>query len=276
MAVHHHRMTGFVIGHDALFFFADQAALALRAGNDALDRFFKLGLADDFLVAAGSQDGAFIDQVFQVSADKTGRRAGQNAQVNLGSQRFALDMHLQDGFASAHIRPVENHAAVKATGAQQGRVEDIRAVGGSHDDDVGIGIETVHLNQHLVQGLLALVVAAAQTGAALAADRIDFIDEDDAGRMALGLVEQVAHAAGADAHEHFNEFRTGDREERHAGFTRDGFGDQGFTGSWRANQQNAFGNARAELDEFLRLAQEFDHFFQFFLGLHPRRPHHQR
>ena len=175
-------------------------------------------------------------------------------------------MHLEDRFATAHIWTIEHNAPVKTAGAQQGRVKDIRAVGGGHDDDVGIGIKAIHFNQHLVQGLLALIMAAAQAGAALAADRINFIDKHDAGGMALGLVKQVAHAAGADADKHFNEFGTGNREERHPGFTGNRFRDQGFTGSWRANQQHTLGNARAELDELLRFAQEFDHFFQLLLG----------
>jgi len=42
-------------------------------------------------------------------------------------------------------------------------------------------------------------------GAAFAADGVDLVDEDDARRDALGLVEQIAHAAGADADEHFDE-----------------------------------------------------------------------
>ncbi len=54
-------------------------------------------------------------------------------------------------------------------------------------------VESVHLDQDLIQRLLALVVAAAKTGAALATDRVDFVDEDDARRVALGLIEEVAY-----------------------------------------------------------------------------------
>jgi hypothetical protein len=39
--------------------------------------------------------------------------------------------------------------------------------------------------RQLVERLLALVVTAAEAGAAMAADRVDFIDEDDAGRVLL-------------------------------------------------------------------------------------------
>src|SRR3989337_1447988 len=75
------------------------------------------------------------------------------------------------------------------------RVEHVGAVGGGHDDDVGVRVEAVHLDQDLVQRLLALVVRAAEAGAALATDRVDLVHEDDAGAVALGLVADAAHAA---------------------------------------------------------------------------------
>jgi hypothetical protein len=70
-----------------------------------------------------------------------------------------------------------------------------------------LDVEAVHLDQELVEGLLPLVVPAAQAGAAVAADGVDLVDEDDGGRLGLGLLEEVAHAAGADAHEHLDEVR---------------------------------------------------------------------
>ena len=179
------------------------------------------GCSITFLLRRAARMAASLTRFSRSAPTKPGVERASTRQVDVGSQRFALDMHFQDRFAAAHIGAVEHHPPVEATGAQQGRVEDVRAVGGSHDDDVGIGIEAVHLDQHLVEGLLALVVAAAQTGAALATDGIDFIHKDDAGRVALGLVEQVAHAAGADADEHLDKLRAGDGEEGHAGFAGD-------------------------------------------------------
>src|SRR5450759_2475622 len=104
-------------------------------------------------------------------------------------------MNFKDGFTAAHIRPVESNAAVKTTGAEQGRVEDVGTVCGSHHDHVGVGIETIHLNKHLVEGLLTLVVRPAQTGTALASNGINFVNKNYTGGMALGLVKQVSHTA---------------------------------------------------------------------------------
>ena len=44
-----------------------------------------------------------------------------------------------------------------------------------------------HLAGHLIQGLLALIVAAAHAGAALPTDGVNLIDEDDAGSFLLDV-----------------------------------------------------------------------------------------
>ena len=66
---------------------------------------------------------------------------------------------------------LDRDAAVEAAGAQQRRVEDLGAVGGGQHDHRGVGLEAVHLGEDLVERLLALVVAAAEAGAACRAQR---------------------------------------------------------------------------------------------------------
>ena len=110
-------------------------------------------------------------------------------------------------------------------------------------------------------------MSAAQASATVAAHGVNFINEDDARRVLFALLKQVAHAARANAHEHFDEIGTGDGEERHIGLTRNRAGQQRLAGSRRADQQHAFGDASTQLLEFLRFAQEFDNFAQLFFGL---------
>ena len=90
----------------------------------------------------------------------------------------------------------------------QGGVQDVGAVGGGHHDHAQIGFKAVHFDQHLVQGLLALVIAPAQASAALATDRVNFIDEDDAGCIFLGVFKHIAHTGSTYANEHFHKIRT--------------------------------------------------------------------
>ena len=108
-----------------------------------------------------------------------------------------------------------------------------------------LDVEAVHLDQQLVQRLLALVVAAAQAGAAVAADGVDLVHEDDARGVRLGLLEQVAHAAGADADEHLHEVGAGDGEERHPGLAGHGPGEQGLAGARRPYSEHALGDLSA-------------------------------
>ena len=134
-------------------------------------------------------------------------------------------------------------------------------------DDALVRLEAVHLDEELVQRLLALVVTAAEAGAAVAADRVDLVDEDDAGRVLLALLEEVAHAGGADADEHLDEVRAGDREERHAGLAGDRAREQRLAGAGRAHQQHALRDAAAEARELLRVLEEGDDLLELVLGL---------
>src|SRR5260370_711934 len=160
--------------------------------------------------------------------------------------------------AALAVRAVQGGVRVDAARSEQGGVEHVRPVRRRDDEPVGVRVEAVHLDEQLVQGLLALVVAAAKPGATLASDGVDLIDEDDAGRVLLGLVEQVAYAARADADEHLDQLRTGDREERHAGFSSHGLAQQGLAGTGRSDEQDALWNAGSKGDELFRIFQELD------------------
>ena len=114
-------------------------------------------------------------------------------------------MHCQHRAATGHVGVGHRDLPVEAAGPQQRGVEDVGPVGGGDQDDTAPWVEAIHLDQQLVQRLLALVVTAAQSGAALTAHRVDLVHEDDARAVLLGLVEQVTHPRGTDADEHFDE-----------------------------------------------------------------------
>ena len=220
-----------------------------------------------FLLRRAARIAASLTRLARSAPEKPGRLAGDAFDLDTLVERLALGVDLEDLGPALHVGAVEDDLAVEAAGPQERRVEDVGAVGGGDDDHVGVGVEAVHLDEDLVEGLLALVVAATEAGAALAADRVDLVDEDDARRVALGLVEQVADAAGADADEHLDELGAGDAEERHAGLTGDGAGHQRLAGAGRPDQQDAARDARAERVELLRVLEELDDFLELRLGL---------
>ena len=179
-------------------------------------------------------------------------------EVDVGTDALVAGMHLEDRLALLVLRQRHDDLAVEATRAQQRRVEDVGAVGGGEDDDALGRLEAVHLRQHLVQRLLALVVAAAEAGAALAPDRVDLVDEDDRPAHPASLLEQVADAAGADADEHLHEVRAGDGQEADPGLTGDGPGEQRLAGARWADEEHALGHTGADLAEPVGHPQEVD------------------
>ena len=114
-------------------------------------------------------------------------------------------MHSQDLFAAANVGQSDIDLAVKTTRTQKRCIQDVGAVGGSHHNHAEVGFKTVHLDQHLVEGLLAFVVATAQTSTTLAAHSINLVDKNDARRIFLGVFEHVANPGSAHAHKHFYE-----------------------------------------------------------------------
>jgi hypothetical protein len=197
------------------------------------------------LAGAGGEQRRLVDQVGQVGAGEARGLAGERVDVDAPGQRLAARVDLEDLRAALAVGAVDGDLAVEAAGAQQRRVEDVGPVGGGDQDDVVLRLEAVHLDEQLVERLLALVVAAAEAGAAVAADGVDLVHEDDAGAVLLGLLEQVAHAGGADADEHLDEVRAGDREERHARLAGDGAGEQRLAGAREARRAaRPWGSAR--------------------------------
>ena len=117
-------------------------------------------------------------------------------------------MHFQDGEPFGQCGERDHHLPVEPAGAQQRRVEDFRAVGGSQHDNALRHVEPVHLRQELVERLLAFVVRNDRTCSAPAlSDGVDLVHEDDAWRPLAGLGKQVSHSCGAYADEQLHETR---------------------------------------------------------------------
>ncbi len=254
-----------VVGGDELLLLAHQAGAPLRTGDHAVDGLVEGLHRDHLLVGARGEQRGLVEHVGQVGAAEAGRTTRHRDQVDVLGQRLAAGVHREDLLAAGQVGCVHLDLPVEAARAQQRRVEHVGPVGGRDQDDAAADVEAVHLDQQLVEGLLALVVAAAHAGAAVPADGVDLVDEDDRRRVLLGLLEQVADPGGADADEHLDEVGAGDRVERHAGLAGHGAGEQRLAGAGRAVQQHALGDLGAHglelgglLEELLDLAELLD------------------
>ena len=229
---------------------------------------FEVVLLDEFLVVHGGEDGGLVDDGGQVGAAEHRGAAGDPLKVDVRAELHLAGVDFEDFHAALDVGQRDVDLAVEPARAREGGIEHVDAVGGGDDDDLVVGLEAVHLDEDGVEGLLALVVpAGGEPAAAATADGVDFIQEDDAGRVVLGLLEEVADAGGAHADEHLHEVRAGDGEEGHVGLAGDGLGQQGLAAPGSPTSSTPRGDAPAQALEFLGVLEELDDLHDFFLGL---------
>ena len=255
-----------MVGHDALFGVGQDGALLLRARDDKLKGRQQILLVDSLAPHAHGAQRRLVDEVGKVCTDRARSRLRDLVQVDVLGQLDIFRVDAQRLVTSGEIGPVDDDAAVKAARAQQRLIEDLRPVRRSKDHDALARIKAVDLGQQLVERLLTLVVAA-EFGVSRAADGVDLINKDDGRGNLRRLLEQIAHAACADADEHFHEIGAGNGEERNACLARDGLGQKRLAGARRADQQCTLGELCADGGIFLRVMQEIDDLDKRFLGL---------
>ena len=260
-------MTGLVVGGGPLVLVAHDQALARRAHEHLVLGLLEVDHRDLVGVAARGEQRGLVHEVLEIGAHEARGAAGEHGEIDVVGERHAAGVHLEHGEPPAQVGPRHHHAAVEAARAQQRRVEHVRPVGRGDQDHALVALEAVHLDQQLVERLLALVVPAAEAGAAMTADGVDLVDEDDAGRVLLALQEEIAHPRGAHAHEHLDEIRTRDREEGHARLAGHRAREQRLARARRPDQQHALRNPAAQARELLRLAQEGDDLLELELRL---------
>ncbi len=187
-------VTALVVRNDLALLLGHQQALALRSGGDPVDGFLQGGHLDLGLVGPGRQQRALVDHVGEVSAGETGSPPGDDVEVDIRTERLAAGVYAQDSLAAGEVWLPYDDLPVEPARPQQRRVEDVGPVGGGYHDDAALGVETIQFDEQLVQGLLTLVVTAAETGTTVTADGVDLVHEHDGRGVRLRLLEQVAYA----------------------------------------------------------------------------------
>ena len=187
-------MAGLVVRRVLLLLVVHDDGRALEAHEHAVARVLEVLLVHRVLAAPDREQRRLVHEVREVGAGHAGRAAGDDLDAHVVGDLLVAEVHLQDVDPLLERGERHHDLTVEPARAQERRVEDVGPVRGRDHHDALAGLEAVHLGEHLVQRLLALVVPTAETGAALAADRVDLVDEDDRGRLLAGGLEQVADA----------------------------------------------------------------------------------
>src|SRR5215212_8913616 len=197
-------VTALVVGDSLPLLGADQQR-ALGAKHDLLQSIQEVLLAHLVLLAPGRQERRLVDQVPEVGARKPRRRSCNLLQINATGERHASRMDLEDLLAAHLVREVHSNAPVEAPGPKERLVEHVGLVGGGKHDHALLAGEAVHLGEDLVEGLILLARSPHHRLSAGPSYGVELVDEDDRRGVLAGLLEEVAHATSADAHEQLDE-----------------------------------------------------------------------
>ena len=108
-------------------------------------------------------------------------------------------------------------------------------------------------------------MATTSAATTLTPDCINFVNKHNAWRCFLSPSKQIADAAGTHTHKHLHEFGSTNMKERHVRLTTHRARHQSLTSAWRAHQQHAFRDLRAQISKLLWRLQELDDLAQFLL-----------
>ena len=265
----HEGVACFVVSRVALFLVGHQEGATFGAHAELVARFLEVEHRHFLVVEACGEECGFVHQVLEVGTGKSRRalRDGRNVYVLVQRNLSLFQVNFQNLFAALQVGQPDHDLPVETSRTQQSLVEHVGAVGGSNQDDAFVCGEAVHFHEQLVERLFAFVVPASEACATLATHGVNFVDEQNAGRVPLAGLEQVAHAACAHANEHLHEVGTRHAEERHAGFACDCTGKQSLAGARRPDKQCTLRDASTEFVVLFRVLQKFHEFLQILLGL---------
>lgn len=151
-------------------------------------------------------------------------------------------MDLEDLASALEIWEIDFYEAVEPTRSGEGWIQNFFLVCCSKDDDICIGIETIHFHEQLVQSSISLVIAASSHARSLLSNSIYLIYEDDRRCAFFCLFEEVSHSLGTDTDIHLDEFTTTDGEEGNFALSCAGLCDHCLAGAWWTSQERTLGD----------------------------------
>ena len=238
------------------------------------------------MAAAGGEQRRLVDEVREIGADHARRRRGDPPEVDVGAERHAARVHLEDRLAAVPVGRLHGDAAVEAAraAAAPGRA---RRAGSSPRSRSRRSTESkpsisvrIWFSVCSRSSLPPLKPATPEVRERPIASSSSM--KTIAGAASFACCEQVADARGADADDRLDELGRGHREERRVRLAGDRAGEQRLAGAGRPGEQHAVRDPRAERHVLLGVAEEVDDLGQLLLGLvdpgdvgerhpHPRR-----
>jgi len=170
---HDHGVTRLVDGGVPLLFLGHHHRAALRAHEDLVLGELEVRHADGVLVLTRGEQSGLVDEVLEVGAGEAGRAASGDGEVDVRRERNALRVDLR---IASRPRTSGRLTVMRRSKRPGRRIAGSRTSGrlvAAMMMTPSFDSKPFHLDEELVQRLLALVVTAAEACAAVTTDGVE-------------------------------------------------------------------------------------------------------
>lgn len=243
----------------------EPASARARTHDDLVARLLHVGHLHNVRAAIGGDERGGVDHRLELRTGEARRRAREQRRVDVAAHDDLAQVVVDDGLAAAHVGQRNVNRRVEAARTHECGVENLWRVRRRDNDDILVLREAVQRREKLVQRL-PLGARTSDSHLALAAQRVDLIDEDNRGRVLARGGKEVTNAPRAEADKHFLELRRRLVVKLAASFAGDSAREQRLACARRARQQHAARHLSAQTAVLLRIAQEVDDVLELGFG----------
>ena len=203
----HNRMPKFMVRGNFFLLLCQSPRAFFCSQGHLLHSIHQIFLGDGLVSAPRGENRRLIHDVFQIRPREPDGLPGNCTKVGPLRNFLPIGMDLENLLAGLKVRLIEEDATIEPTWPEERHIEHVRTIRRCHHNDVRPLLKAVHFRENLVQCLLPLVMSTAEPRApTLPTHSINFIDENNAGSIALRPGKKIAHPTRSHSHEHLDEF----------------------------------------------------------------------
>src|SRR6056300_682954 len=261
----HDGMSSLVVRHEFLLT-ERELYITLSTHDDALIDILHNVIRDHTLTITNSADGTLVHEVREVGTRETRRLLGDVLKVHILREVLVPRVDTEDLLTTLNTGKSNLNLAVEATWTEEGVIEDVDAVRRSDDHDSSLVVETIHLSEELVDGLLTIIIGRHVSTTTLLTDSINLIDEHDTRLILSCLLEKFAYALGSNTYEHLNEVGGRALDEGDIRLTSNGSGEESLTSTWSTSEEGTTRNLSTTSKVAFRFLEEVHNLLKFLLS----------
>jgi hypothetical protein len=222
------------------------------AFDDLVDSIEQILLRDGLSAPSDGEHASLGADRADISAGGVGAEAGDKFVADVLVEGHSLGVDLEDLHAAFKVRQAKLNLPIETAGTCECRVEGVRSVGRHEDLDVSTGVETIKLVDNFEHGSLHLGIAVAETSTT---NRIDLIEENDAGFLGTGHLEKFSDHASTLSHVPLDQLRSDNADETGIGPVGNSSGSESLSSAGGSIKKNTLWRVNSKLDKALRMEQ---------------------